>query len=60
MFTVNQLYERYLDALRYNDVDMMWYYIGEMLFYITNFPPVELDPSAEGDPDYQWERDPAF
>ena len=43
------LYSRYMEATEYNDVDMMWFYIGEMLYYVTNFPPVVLEDS---DPDY--------
>ena len=32
--------------------------MGEMLYYMTNFPKVVLDDTQ--DPNYSWETDPAF
>jgi hypothetical protein len=58
VFTINTLYSRFTEALTYNDVDMQWFYLGEMLYYMTNFPVVVMDDTQ--DPNYSWETDPAF
>ena len=53
VFTVNKIYERYIEALTYNDVDQQWFYLGEILFYLTDFPLVDL---TTDDPSLEWEQ----
>ena len=43
IFTLNTIYNKLLGAVRVNDVDQMWYYIGEMFYFFSYFKKVDTD-----------------
>ena len=54
MFTINKIYARYIDAVSINDVDMQWFYLGEISFYMSYFQVVILN--VDENPELEWDQ----
>ena len=48
IFTLNNIYNKLLLAVKVNDVDRLWFYIGEMGYFFLYFPKV--DTSVDNPP----------
>ena len=54
VFTINKIYARYIDAVSINDVDMQWFYLGEISFYMSYFQVVIMN--VDENPELEWDQ----